>query len=239
MSTGVELSGLGLPAPVAPAAAVAARLDRRGMETLARILGFAEFLLVPFSLLWLLVALRWRSRRRSRRAVALALILALTVAQPFGVVATDRAAPPRDAHRVSSTSVHVARLFGVLPVLPFALYHQDNLYSGENEPTAKLKARSWFWLPILTNATTVTAICGSDSPCWPIGRDSRALQLSQRGGNYYATLLDRGTGQLPPLAGRMTWDLSAGIVSLSGLVYWILLALLLPRVRRAGRKATG
>ncbi len=210
------------------------------MQALARVLGFAEFLLVPVSLVWLLVALRWPSRQRSRRATTLALVLAITVAQPFGVVATDRAPPPRDAHRVSPTSVHVARLFGVLPVLPFVLYHQDNLYSGENVATAKLKARSWFWLPILTNATTVTGICGgSDSPCWPIGRDSHALQLSQSGDNYYASLVDPAHAKEPPFSTSDTWDLSAGIVSLSGLVYWILLALLIPRVRRAGRNATG
>ena len=30
------------------------------MQTVARILGFAEFFLVPVSLVWLLIALRWR-----------------------------------------------------------------------------------------------------------------------------------------------------------------------------------
>ena len=167
-------------------------------------------------------------------------MLALTVAQPFGIVATERAAPPRDAHSVKPTSVHVARLFGVLPVLPFALYYQAKLYSGENTPTAMLKARSWFWLPILTNATTVDAICSSDAntPCWhPNGREAHTLELSQSGGDYYVSLIDPAGVKGPALSAQKTWDLSPGIASFSGLVYWILIALLIPRVRRAGRNA--
>ncbi len=210
------------------------------MPTVARVLGLAEFFLIPFSLLWLLVALRSRSRRRSRRAIALALVLAVTVAQPFGIVRTERGPPPRNAHRVAPTSVHVARLFGLLPVLPFALYHQDNLRSGENDPTATLKARSWFWLPILTNAATIAAICAPDiyTPCWqPTGPDSHNLELSQSGGTYYVSLLDPASAKLPPFGARTTWDLSAGIASPSGLIYWILLAVIIPRVLRSSRKS--
>lgn len=209
------------------------------MEILARVLGIAEFFLVPFSVLWLLYALHARSWQRSRRAVTVALILAVTVAQPFGVVATERAVPPSGAHPVAPTSIHIARLFGVLPVLPFALYRQEIIYSAENTPTAMLKARSWFWLPILTNATTIQRICSDDisTPCWQTrgpDPDSERLRLFESGGRYYVSLL-RAPYAPAAIRGSLrtyTWELAPGIASPIGLIYWAVLAILIPRILR-------
>ena len=68
--------------------------SRTLMDVFDRVLGYAEFGLVPISIVWLLLAC-WRpNRRRVRRATALAFVLAATVAQPFGVVASEQEAAP-------------------------------------------------------------------------------------------------------------------------------------------------
>ena len=139
------------------------------MVTLDRILGIIEVIAVPVSLWWLVRARLAPTAKRTRRAVVLALVVGLTVAQPFGTVAVpqDRL-PPTGARPLQPRSVHVARLFGVLPVLPFSLYPRKDLYSGENAPSATLRARSWFWLPVLTNSTNIKDMCSPsvDIPCW-------------------------------------------------------------------------
>lgn len=210
------------------------------MQTLARVLGIGEFVLVPVSIVWLLLACVSPSRRRAHRSIALALVLAFTVAQPFGIVADTQPAPPPGARAVDATSVHVARLFGFLPVLPFVPYHEDYVWSGENRPTAALKARSWFWVPILVNATTIKDICSNDvfTPCWGPGH-SDVLTLTEHGGRYYATLVNSYMQTQRPVPGvktSYTWELHPGIASLSGLIYWGLLAVLIPMTAAAGRR---
>ncbi len=204
--------------------------------TFAHVLGLLEFFLVPASIAWLCAAPFSRSRRSARWSIGLAILLALTVAQPFGIVATPQAAPPAGAHQVDATSVHVVRAGGSLPVMPFVLYREDYVWSGENAPTAMLKARSWFWLPILTNATTVDRICADDvlQPCFGNAHEEYAaesnLRLAQSGGTYYATLLNPGASRAPNVPTSYTWKLAPGIASSSGVVYWLLIAVLIPIV---------
>jgi hypothetical protein len=54
-------------------------------ELLDTLLGWAEVILVPFSVVWLLAAIVKRDRRRVRVGVVVALVLCITVAEPFGV----------------------------------------------------------------------------------------------------------------------------------------------------------
>jgi hypothetical protein len=214
------------------------------MQTLARVLGIAEVLLVPVSILWLLLASVRPSRARAWRSIGLAAGVALTVAQPFGVVAGERSAPPAGARPVNPTSIHVARLAGFLPTLPFTLYHEDYIVSGENGPTAALKARSWFWLPVLTNATTIKDICSNNvvsTPCW--GSDGRAydyptnLRLSEKAGRYYVTLLNPAARNYSPYdRTSYTWELAPGLASPAGLIYWVVLAVLIPVAVRSTRR---
>lgn len=209
------------------------------MQTLARLLGVLEYVLVPVSLVWLTLAIRRPSRRRARRSIALAAALAVTVAQPFGITATPRGSPPRGAHPVGPTSVHIARLFGSLPILPFALYREDDLVDFGNGATASLKARSWLWLPILTNATTVTRICSNDvrTPCFGnSGGSAGSLQLSEKDGRYYATVPVPGASSYAGVKPSYTWELGVGVASIAGLIYWLLVAALIPLVLTSTRR---
>jgi hypothetical protein len=122
------------------------------MEVLDRILGLLEVVLVPASPLWLCLD---GARRRSVLTVG---VVALTVAQPFGIVATSQSGPPPAGPRkLDPSGVHIARLDGV-PVMPFVIYRRQDLLAGfgDSGATATLRARSWFWLPILTNSTNIS-----------------------------------------------------------------------------------
>ena len=168
-----------------------------------------------------------------------ALVLALTVAQPFGVVASKEAGaprPPTEAEQANGDSVHVARLFGLLPAVPFRLYQREIFLSGlgENAPNKTLRARSWFWLPALTNATQVAETCSDDvlTPCWEPGEQD--LTVFREGGAQWVTIdnppgRDSGPAQIPD---SFTWKLSAGIASPAGLAYWVLAALLIVTASR-------
>jgi hypothetical protein len=212
------------------------------MQTLAYALGIAEDLLVPISLFLLAGALLVPSRRRAKRAIVLALVLAVTVAQPFGIVARPVSGPPDGAKPIGTTAIHVARLFGTVPILPFALYREEFLGPvGDQAPTAAVKARSWFWLPILTNATKIKDICGNEDPCWGTianseSGPSNALTLEEKNGRYYATLNGAPTTR-PGAPSSYTWELGPGIASIAGLIYWALLALLLPAILTRSRSA--
>jgi len=217
---------------------VSAEDTKATIETLDSILGFAEFFLVPASILWLVAAWRDPKSRGLRAPTVLALILALTVAQPFGVVASKEAgAPPPTEAGPNGESVHVARLFGFLPVLPFRLYQREIFLSGlgENAPNETLRARSWFWLPLLTNATQVAETCSDDvlTPCWKPGYSSEQnLTVLREGGTHLATIDNppgRGEAQIPD---SFTWKLRAGIASPAGLAYWVLAGFLVIMTRR-------
>jgi hypothetical protein len=201
------------------------------LHTIDTVLGWAEVILVPFSLVWLFVA--WRQPRQNLRAAGiLALVLALTIAQPFGIVAEQSGPPPATAEQRDPTAIHTADVFGI-PLMPFALYSRDNLINlFDGHPTQTLRARSWLWGPLLTNSTKIAAICnesgGPDPPCWNPGRRyGNDLTLSQDGDTYWATLDNSPEPGIPPpifSQTEYTWKLSFGLASPAGLIYWVLAA---------------
>lgn len=208
---------------------------------------------MPASLIWLVAAWERPTARGLRRApTVLAVVVGLTVAQPFGVIASKEDDAPRpptpappnqlDPPQTNGEDVHVARLFGVVPVLPFRFYQRQIFLSGlaENTPNETLRVRSWFWLPVLTNATEVTETCSNDvfTPCWNGGQN---LTVFREGGAQWATIdnsAGRGSSQ-PDLPDSFTWKLSAGIASPAGLVYWALAAgLVITASRRRARASS-
>ena len=213
------------------------------MVTLDRLLGIIEVIAVPVSLWWLAVAWLAPAAKRTRRAVVLALIVGLTVAQPFGIVAVrQNRLPPTDARLLPSRSVHVARLFGVIPLLPFELYPRTNCWTLENRPSATLRARSWFWLPVLTNSTDVKDMCSNSKfdPCCESADANasrrKALSVDERDGvwvvlrNMYPVASNIGVPQF------YVWKLEPGIASFAGLAYWIVTGGLLLVILRTHRK---
>jgi hypothetical protein len=211
--------------------------------SLHEVLGWVEAILVPVSLIWLIVC--WHSpRRRARYAVVLALVLGLTLAQPFGLVVSDEGgrAPPRDARSADPAGVHGARLFGVIPVMSFTVYRDENLCfpSCENIATASLEARSWAWLPPLTNSTTITDLCvgGGGPPCWDPDARTRgrrsSLGLAGADGTWWATVRDDAPSSTG-VAG--TWELRPGIASWAGVAYWIVAGALIVALLQARRRS--
>ena len=211
------------------------------MGTLALFLGACEFILVPVSVVWLLWATIIPTRARVRRALRFAVVIAATVAQPFGIVAAQEPGPPRDAHPVSPTGIHIDRIAGILPILPFSLYRENTIiHNDTGSARATLKARSWFWLPVLTNGTAIKSICSDlTQPCWdPSTPDRSSLQLSEAHGRYYVTLLDP-LGPRFGAPGSYTWELVPGIASIPGLIYWLLLGLAIPLLNTRLRARNG
>lgn len=200
------------------------------------ILGIGGWLAAITSLIWLVGAWLRPTRQRTRRAVLLALVLAVTVAQPFGIVAHRVARMPANAHAVAPYSVHAARAFGAIPLFPFAVYRLHYPPIGDNWTHASLRVRSWFWLPILTNATHVTGLCGGivTLPCWDpsLTGEHNALTLASSGGDYYLRMEDFQSTR----GGYLTWKLTPGIAYVPGLIYWLLLAVLIPLVVRDARR---
>jgi hypothetical protein len=191
------------------------------------LLGWVEAILVPLSIGWLLACLALG--RRAGWAIAFAVFVGLTVAQPFGLVvsAADRD-PPADAEEADPTAVRVARVLGV-PALPYVLYRDDNFFiEGDTVATTSLHARSWFWLPVLTNSTEVTPMCygsGNGAPCWvPDDPQTGRLSLAEKDGTWWASISH-------PDYPTETWKLSPGIASLGGLAYWAVVALLILVIR--------
>lgn len=199
--------------------------------TVHDVLGWVEAIVAPVSVLWLIgcLALQWQARW----AVALAVALAITLAQPFGIVVieTDRR-PPVDTKGADPTAVHVARVLDV-PVLPFVLYRDDNfVIEGDTAASTSLHARSWLWLPLLTNSTEVTPMCfgsGDGAPCWePDDPTTGKLRLAEKDGNWWVSIRN------PPYE-AYTWKLTAGLASVAGLIYWIVTGLLLVSLRYRDR----
>jgi hypothetical protein len=82
---------------------------------MSEVLGWIEFLGVPIALVWLIVVvLRMRSRRRP--AMFFSLALAVTVAQPFGVVATPTTQDEFDLDRGGEVSMKGFHLLHVGPI---------------------------------------------------------------------------------------------------------------------------
>jgi hypothetical protein len=49
-------------------------------------------------------------------------------------------------------------------------------------------------------------------------------------GRYYLTLVDPDAARTPGFTGSYTWELTPRIASVAGLVYWVLIAVLIPLV---------
>jgi hypothetical protein len=205
------------------------------------VLGWVEAILVPISVLWLILCLE-SPKRPARPAIVLALILGLTLAQPFGLVVSSEGerAPPRDSRSADPTGVHAARLFGVVPVMAFSVYRDENLCfpSCETTATASLEARSWAWLPVLVNSAEITELCvgGSGTPCWdPNARDEQqrsSLALADVDGTWWVTIRDRN----PAGVGiEGAWELRPGIASWAGVVYWVVAGVLIAALVRTRR----
>jgi hypothetical protein len=180
-------------------------------------LGTFEIVGVALSLFLLLVAWRRGGARGTPAAVVLTSVVALTVAQPFGLRATRWTQPvPRNASTVSGTGLHVARIADSVPIVPFVLYQRHNLYTGENADSARERVRSWMWLPILTNATTI-----STSVHQAMGSDLDRVVLRRLGHTWLVSLVDDSLRPADPGHVR-TWKLAPGIASPAGLGYWAL-----------------
>jgi hypothetical protein len=221
---------------------------------LDQILGYAEVILVPFSIAYLLLALLRDGRGRAIRAAVLAIFLALTVAQPFGVKgvpitpAEYRAGDPQPA---DAEAVHSVDLLGI-PLFGFRPYTREIFYvNGESGyPTSWLKLRSWLWPGLLTNATKLEKLCGATfDPCWvpadqvQYGRDrSENLQLVNADGQWrYRILTFDGTPTDQVSDYRGYYRLAVGFVSTAGAIYWVLVACLLiaifGRLRQGAQEA--
>jgi hypothetical protein len=205
------------------------------METLDYALGYAEFVLVPLSIGWLVLACLRPKPRRLRYALAFALLLAVTVAQPVGLVATRQDGPPPHGARRSPSGMNVARLFGV-PTTPFVLYRRGSAVRGfENAPRATLRARSWFWLPILGNASKIADICANDifTPCWEPSEDRTApspyantLRLVEVNGTQWVSISNPFHAKYPAgeVPAAVTWRLHLGLASPAGALFWLVIA---------------
>jgi hypothetical protein len=208
------------------------------MGPLDRALGIAEFLLVCASLFWLALAVTHWSEPRARRATICALITGLTLAQPFGVIATAQAAlPPAGAQRHPGTQINTLKLLGVLPV-PFVLYRRENVISGENTPVATLRARTWLWAPVLINASTIAAICNGSIfvPCWDTRIRDYRLAVFTQGDRTWATISDHYDPRKPTV---FTWKLGFGVVSWTGALYWVIAGSLAVHLRRSRLRRRG
>ena len=202
-------------------------------------LGYAELVLVPASLVYLVWALLRRHRRRTIRALLVAGLLAITVAQPFGVegvpISPQEFAAgnpePVDPESVQSVDVLGLGLFRFRPYTREIFY-----FDGQGGlPIAWLKVRSWVWPGLLANASKVERLCGNTlQPCWtprdqPQNRFGRAsnLELVQADGEWRYRILTRD-GSPPRYPGNSSepyryngyYRLAVGLVSFAGLVYW-------------------
>src|SRR3954449_211706 len=121
------------------------------MPTVDVILALAELGLVVGSLTWLATTIRRGGR--ARWPVALCIVTAVTVAQPFGIIATPDNPPPH-ATVQSPQALHVLRGPAGTRV-PFVLYERDDLLRGDSEPQGAVRARTWAWGPLLTNSSRI------------------------------------------------------------------------------------
>jgi hypothetical protein len=142
-----------------------------------------------------------------RLAFPVALITALTVAQPFGVRAepvsanAGAAVPGRESVRSA-------------PPLRFRLYENPIFHLGLGEccpPQDTLRVRSWVLVPgLLTNAGDVTDLHGDGVPSsWTL----------QRHGEEWVVRANSPSPR-PDLA----WRLEPGVVSGSGVAFWLAFA---------------
>ena len=103
-------------------------------------LGAIAALAGVYSILWLLLALFVPAGKSGFWAPMLALVLALTVLEPFGIVAERTSQLPAGGQPVNVTSVHVARAFGVVPLLPFVVYQRKSFGPALTDSTTARSA---------------------------------------------------------------------------------------------------
>jgi hypothetical protein len=212
------------------------------------LLGLAELILVPASVLYLARAVFRPNREQAFRALTLAGIVALTVAQPFGVEAEPisreefEAGDPQPA---KAEAIHSVEVLGI-PVVGFRPYRREviGLLPSDVADPKWLKLRSWVWPGVLTNGAKVTDMCASsDQACWaPEGEggfedgSSRSLRLARAGDEWRYSVLT-ASGSVPRTPGETGsqgfFRLGLGIVSWPGLVYWIFLVLVAGPVIRS------
>lgn len=203
---------------VVAAVVLAACYAARGTDLM---LGVFEIVAVPVTLVRLLLACTAHplSRTRLRRAAIAALVVGMTVAQPFGAVATASTSDEFVAGTttcVSTTGWHVLAA-GPIPV-PFHLYVRHHFGDVEDAGDASSWIRVRTWLGPLTNASDVL---GTEDDA------GRAVQLCRaRSGGY--VVQDGFSGATAEEArqnlrgGRyVAARLGFGVASSAGLVYWI------------------
>jgi hypothetical protein len=193
------------------------------------VLGLAEVVLVPLTLLWLVAEAIALRPLRLRKAAVLTAVTAATVAQPFGVRAVAAPPAPRSAAAGDVEAVHVARVAG-LPLFGFRLYSRNIIYPAENVAPASLKARSWLWPGLLLSGARIRDVCGDiRDPCWDTSGERRgsvapsAVRLRRADGSWLLHLRP-ARGETDPLRrsfGQPTdYRLSVGVTSWVGVVYW-------------------
>jgi hypothetical protein len=197
------------------------------MLTADHVLGIAEFALVSVSLLWLTITAVSRRRERLLRATALAAVVAVTVAQPFGVVASRASGIPKGATTVKHPAhVHILRL-GVVPIEPFKLYKRQEFYLDDPPPDT-LRARSWAWLPLLVNSSKLADICGyGNPPCWD-DQEGQHLVVLRKDHHYWVAFTERRSETAPSILDETggAWKLGFGLASPLGLAYWAVVMVL-------------
>jgi hypothetical protein len=170
-------------------------------------------------------------------ALALGLVVALTVAQPFGVVAQAESAapsPPAQA-RVAPTAAQES----LAGPLRFRLVRSPTVYGGggdSSDPPEDLRVESsvagWF----VRNRAYVTGLCGVVfNPC---PRSHRDIWIGRQDHSW--VLWIKGDPHSPRYPAAFQWRLKFGVASLSGLAYWLLyfaLALLVLIHRRLPRRS--
>jgi hypothetical protein len=193
-------------------------------------------------LAWLFrVAVNRGPRGQGALASALALALALTVVQPFGVVAERVSSAPPDGQQVDPTGDNS------LGALRFHIYGQDiSQILVDDTREAILKAQSSVAGVLLYNTTDVASICKGlgDPPCWEVDGSGMSLRsMIREGDNYWLTLSydpdvvkERGF-DVPPSELAYTWKLSLGVASFGGALYWLLGTILMGSVIWRMRKS--
>ena len=156
----------------------------------------------------------------ARLAVPLALLTALTVAQPFGIRAEPVPAP-------SETALPGRERARSAPPLRFRLHENPIYHLGLGEccpPQDTLRVRSWVLVPgLLTNGSDVTDLHGDGVP--------RSWSLRRAEGDW---LVRAGSPSPRP---DLAWRLEPGVVSASGVAFWLAVAaaLVLLAARRRPR----
>jgi hypothetical protein len=223
-TTGRVLRGLGSTATLAVVAAVLAVAALGGPTSglsgsgsdLDSLLGLAEFVVFPASLAVaaVLVAVgRWWTLVAGVGVLA---VCGLTICQPFGIVA-DPISQSQVA--VGADSPHA--LFTWFPPLRIQAYTRDKfcLSDGGCNPDTDAMVRSWLVPGLFDDAVVVADVDSHDRPYLTRTNDG-------------ATAMVAGPGAV--------YRLGYGIASMSGVVYWLIAAVLIAigvvRYRFASRR---